>query len=367
MINRIETIRSFYGTRSFGTPANLLAKSKEATQAYRDLSDGEVAELITVALAGGDDIQQILGCLACLHPGSLKRFQPKFIERQIFLPGLIYHDADEECAHELADLIPSSSTLGQNHLLLCMAWAGNAAVQKLFSKWRDSPPSWVADLHVPPQAYANEAGWELLPNGERHDLFFKTCMPLVKPSDSPGLSKGVAVGTSDNQPCPWCGNQFVALLDFDLTNEVVLFMRLAGTRLRVTACHVCSCYGTVLSKNDGVGGSVGHSSNVRPEYLPEDSSDWPAFPEQPLVLSGTTRHFMESASWTGLPSAAFSQIGGLPTWIQDAEFPDCPECERKMLFIGQVSNEDYDQWSEGIYYCFVCPKCNVTATTYQQS
>jgi hypothetical protein len=92
MTNRIETIRSFNGTCSFGTPANRIAKSEEATQAYRDLSNGEIAELIQVVLTGDDDIQQILGCLACLHPGSLKRFHREFIQRRFSFVASKPHD-----------------------------------------------------------------------------------------------------------------------------------------------------------------------------------------------------------------------------------------------------------------------------------
>jgi hypothetical protein len=152
-----------------------------------------------------------------------------------------------------------------------------------------------------------------------------------------------------------------------LTSDVVSFMQLMGARLRVTTCDVCSCFGTVFSKNDGSGGAAWHPLNTRPDYLPKNPDDWEAFPEQPLVLSGQKRHFMESASWIYLPGMEFSQIGGLPTWVQDAEYPDCPDCSQKMFFIGQISNEDFDPLMEGIQYCFVCQQCNVTATNYQQS
>lgn len=367
MTSRIETICRFHSTRSFGTPENRIARSIEANQAYRNLASAEVVELVQIALAGNDDVRQLLGCLACQRPGSLQRFQHHFIEQRIFHPAVIFHMADEGCVHELANLISSSDTTGRNDLLLCLAWAGNSVVRKLFSAWRAAPPAWVADLYVPPHAYTEEAGWELQTDGERRDLFFETSLPLVKPGEALRLAGCAAVSTPSHGTCPWCGRQLVALLDLDITSDILSFMRLPIARLRVTTCDVCSCYGTVFSRNNGVEDSVWHSSNARPKYLPDDSSQWPPLPERPLVLSGTARHFMESASWTIEPSVAFSQIGGLPTWVQDAEYPNCPDCDQKMLFIGQISNEDYDQWSEGIYYCFVCANCNVTATTYQQS
>ncbi len=38
-----------------------------------------------------------------------------------------------------------------------------------------------------------------------------------------------------------------------------------------------------------------------------------------------------------------------------------------MPFIGQISNEDFMDYGEGIYYAFHCADCDVTATRYQQT
>lgn len=54
--------------------------------------------------------------------------------------------------------------------------------------------------------------------------------------------------------------------------------------------------------------------------------------------------------------AVYSQIGELPT-----------ECSRPMFFLGQLSNEDFIDHAEGIYYPFLCTPCGVAATGYQQS
>ncbi len=43
------------------------------------------------------------------------------------------------------------------------------------------------------------------------------------------------------------------------------------------------------------------------------------------------------------------------------------KCSGKMIFIGQISNEDFDSMMKGIFYAFVCDKCLTTATHYQQS
>jgi hypothetical protein len=368
MSKSVDVLCEFHTTRSYGSRANLESRSKEANRLYRELTEAEIAEAVERSLTDSDDLLNVLVSLACLHPGSLKPFHERFIQQRLFYPGLIYHEADERCSSALAHFIASAANdLCRNHLLLCMAWAGNAETQRLFARWRDAAPAWASELCVPPQAYAHEAGWELLASGERRDLFFHTSVPLVGPNSSSEMSAGVQVATPTDENCRWCGRQLISLLDFDPSYRTVPFLPLPSARFRVTTCNVCTAFGVIYSRQSDAGRPSWHPANVRPSYLPADSAGWEAFPERPLQLSASQRHFMESASWTMVPGIAFSAIGGLPTWIQDAEYPKCPDCSQTMLFIGQISNEDFDPYMEGIEYCFLCSNCKVAATSYQQS
>jgi hypothetical protein len=159
----------------------------------------------------------------------------------------------------------------------------------------------------------------------------------------------------------------VALFEFStLVNPNGLRLDPSIAALRIVTCDVCTCYGHVFCACDSSGQARWHARNRKPRYLPPDASDWDPFPESPLVMSSAPRHLMAAANWLLLPDVRFSQVGGLPTWIQDAEYPTCPECSRRMAFVAQVSNEDF-QLAEGIYYAFHCTGCRVGATTYQQS
>ncbi|MCU1288450.1 MAG: hypothetical protein JWN60_679, partial [Acidobacteria bacterium] len=62
-----------------------------------------------------------------------------------------------------------------------------------------------------------------------------------------------------------------------------------------------------------------------------------------------------------------SQIGGYPTWVQDADYLNCPKCNQKMRYIGQIDMEDVEEYGEGIYYFHFCEKCKITGTNYQQT
>lgn len=384
---RVQFIRSFHKTIKFGTGENLRAQSRKANAAYRSLSQEEIAQLVALFLEDdpADSRQtRMLVSLACLRPGSLKPFVHQLLARSVFEPGLIYSDADEATARELARLIPAASDSREKaDLLLCLAWTRNDEACRLFAQWRESPPTWAGDLYLPPHEYAHSAGWELTtedslatdpaPDARRaqsavpghRDLFFRTARPLLTPEDCPTPASGVEVGLPGAGSCPWCGRQLVTLLNFDLAATNLLGLSWGGEHLRVATCHVCTCFGTVFSKADEAGNAIWHPLNVRPEYLPDEAAEWEPFPERPLVLGREPRHYLEAESWGAVPDVSFSQVGGLPTWVQDAAYPRCPECSQTMPFIGQISNDEYDRYGDGIYYAFVCPGCRVTATSYQ--
>lgn len=84
------------------------------------------------------------------------------------------------------------------------------------------------------------------------------------------------------------------------------------------------------------------------------------------MLGSRASHPLESADWLA-PVEGFSQIGGHPTWVQEAEYPECRVCQQPMPFIAQLSNEDHEEYAEGIYYLFACGRCGVAATNHQQS
>ena len=82
-----------------------------------------------------------------------------------------------------------------------------------------------------------------------------------------------------------------------------------------------------------------------------------------IEMEPRSPHFADG--WTS--DAPLSQVGGLPSWIQDPEYPSCPKCQRRMKFFGQISNEEIEDYSEGIYYMFLCSDCGIGATGYQQT
>jgi hypothetical protein len=367
MTGHVQSLLDFHATTSFGTRENLVLRQRHARLTYLALTDDERNDLARESIAqtenGNDRFQEALCCLACFHPGSLSPFHQTLLGRQSLYPGVIFHGASSEIARQIITLCHQGDC--HNHALTALAWIGDDVVQAAFSRWRKEPPAWRGKLHVPPHCYAEAAGWELTDAGQRHDLFHSVAFPLVSPARTSGDNDSVVIGASAEESCDWCKRKLVTLFAFSAIEDVLGEQGVG--KVQVVTCHACTCFGPLFMKVGPDGKTKWHPKNQKPSYLPTNSSEWDGFPASPLVMTKETRPFMEAANWSMVPGVAFSQVGGLPTWIQGAEYPLCPDCTQKMPFVGQISNEDFMEFGEGIYYAFRCPHCKVTATCYQQT
>ena len=63
-----------------------------------------------------------------------------------------------------------------------------------------------------------------------------------------------------------------------------------------------------------------------------------------------------------------SKLGGVPDWIQGAEWPSC-SCGTEMSFYGQLDSigDDYNLADCGMIYVFVCFGCFETKSVLQTS
>jgi hypothetical protein len=339
---------------------------------YQSLAPEEGRELAAYAIELIDrqdeqahSAEDILLYLACLSPGALDEAYQELVDRQILYPGVVYREAGPGISNQLLNLIPVSQTQA-DHLLTALAWISDVHVQQAFHQWRKTPPDWAASLYIPPDAYAQVAGWVLTAEAQRQNLFHTQCYPLVKPTGGADQAQSpVQVVQDHKNHCPWCGRQLTTLFDFDLTQPALDFLDIDGRRVRIATCQVCTCYGFVHTKVDWHGAAAWSPYNQRPPYLPDDSSAWLPLPSKRLVLGKTPRNPFNAAS--DCVPISFSQVGGHPSWIQDFSYPVCPECNNLMVFVAQLANQDIEEYGEGIYYAFLCKGCRNACTCYQQS
>ena len=341
---------------------------------YRLLSQAEGKELGQLALSLLDTsieeeqevLEQILVSLACLVPGTLIGLHQDIVAREIFYPPEIYLGADEKTRNILIQRIVSGDG-DKNHLLSALAWIGDAGVQQQFSLWRDDPPVWRNELYIPPEDYAQEAGWVLSAEGKRRDLFSQTCYTLVRvpEAETPPIEKPVTVIEVYPEHCHWCDWEMTMLFDLALSAPALDFLHLSAERLRIVRCDRCSLFTFIFMDADTGGNSIWAEENVRPDFIGRERDDYPRLPINHMML-GSKRRTPYEANWQVLEEG-HSQVGGHPAWVEDAEYPKCPSCQELMPFIAQLQTDDLEDYSEGTTYAFYCELCGKATTTYQQT
>ena len=304
--------------------------------------------------------------LGAFVPGSLVDVQDRLVDRKILWPTFLLSGASPSVRDRLLSAIEQPDA-NVNRLLMALAWIGDDVVVDTFDKWKSSVPTWANYLNVTADRYTLEAGWTMTAGGKRRDLYHTTCHPLIKPdADAMTIESGAAVDIQSPQTalCGWCGQKLVNLLDIDLTCPEVGFLGFSGRRLNIASCVRCTGYCTIFTDIDFHGKSIWRDDNEKPSYNGGDGGAW-EFETMRWTIGPPRRSPFEAH-----PSIMYrgaSQLGGFPSWEQDADFPNCPQCKQYMTFVGQLAGSDLYEYGEGFTYAFVCAECGTAGTVYQQT
>lgn len=348
---------------------------------YRELGPDDGRELAAGAaelLAGHTALdrelaERMLLLLACLVPDALRGVHERLAALGVFHPGELFRGAGTEARDRFLARLPDAGEAGPL-LLTALAWIGDEVVRVRFREWSRTPPPWAVQLPIPPEQHALDAAWHLEEDGVRRDLFHTECWALVPPGEAPSGPGPVRVVGAHGADCPWCGGPLVTLLDLDLTDPRLAFVDLAGTRLRIATCPHCLPYAApILTEVDGEGQADWSPANEEPSFVPEGVERIEALSAGGLVLGERQRTPLAARPF--VHDSGASQLGGLPAWLQEAEFPLCPECLRPMPFLAQLQLADLKDRDgrsdpadpvEGIFYAFLCAGCGRAATLFQQ-
>ena len=181
----------------------------------------------------------------------------------------------------------------------------------------------------------------------------------------------VALAEHEGQ-CGSCGLQLTTLFEFDLADERLRFLGVPGHRLRIAVCEGCVEVGEgpTYSSVDGRGGSSWRHGPGPP--IPdaggaaEDFDDSDRLPRGRLALGPFRRSPYAAFEGVRINHTGNSQLGGLPTWVQDPDYPPCPGCRRPMVFVGQVDGSDLCH-GDSVLYAFLCAGCQIAAAGGQCS
>lgn len=349
--------------------------------AYRELTLEQARKLADVGIKRYDvapekdraDRKRYLARLANFVSGALANEYAAILQRDLFGPDSMYRDADPTSRDALMKRATATVEPARNGVLCALAWIGDTAVQAKFAAWRAEPPPWRSSLYIPPEEYARQAGWELDASGHRRELHYQRCFELerVTRGSDEAFASPVRVLTPHEGTCAWCSERLVTLFDLDLRDARLAFIASDGERLRIALCPWCSYLTQVFTDIDLAGTSVWSDDNDLDAFdrarIPRTAISEELFPSPEYALGLGSKRRTPYETQSSEVCLHDSQIGGYPSWVQDAEYPMCPRCGTRMPFVGQLATEDIVENSEGITYAFACLPCGKATTVYQQT
>lgn len=367
-LHRQPTATGYYALR---------AQRTAIADRYRLLSKPDAAELAQDALklytGNAADIGEcILGHLAAFAPASLRSIQPILAEQTALAQPQLYYRAGEEARDTLLrKLHRIEADMGNLKpdilaaLLKALAWVGDKVVQGQFYEWWLMPPRWRSLLALPPHEYARAAGWHLTKDGRRRDLTYPEGYELLRLPDeaTPPASNVVTVGVPAAEGCPSGQGSALTLMEFDLASQHPVFLGLRGERLRILTCLSAIQDGPLHTEIDLKG-------RARWLQTPPTTGGEHPVPELPVdrMVLGNPRHTILEALADSSSLVGLSGLGGHPTWLNGAVYPEEPFSGRPMVFVGQVAAADLlaDVDAPGMFYAFLNEDATIAATFYQE-
>lgn len=363
----VEVIRLMLARRKHDPLIVYAPPSLTAEQAFAELSplqQKQLAGLATDALRAGDkDLAEDIGkSLATLTEADLDEMLHAWLDLQHLWPSVTFRNAGPSVRDRILKMV-GPGTVQLNHVLCALAWIGDSVVVEQFAEWENHPPPWRAKLHVGPGSYALLGGWELTPHGRRN-LFFDDCFALhIAPDDQ--HASGVQLLSEQKARCLLCGDALVHLLEIPFEDAPQGCRPVSGIALPVLTCERCTCWSEfIFARLEKDGQAHWHPANPHAPHEHALGIEMERGPWHAKRVALKQRPAIQAVDWClELPT---SQIGGMPTWVQDTAYPKCPDCRQTMKFLAQLDNGAFSG-HEGTYYAFVCSDCRVTATTYQQT
>jgi hypothetical protein len=314
-----------------------------------------IPDLVQAAAADDYDAVGELEKLAAADPARLAPYLAELLYHDVLWPPTLFRAADRDVVTKVVDRIDAGTSSSHDlaRLLLILAHTRDAVAEAALRRWQNLPPVGMGNLHLSPLDYAKQGGWTVHKGGARRELCGSVAYELLmRPAPQ----------TAAGEVCPWCASPLWTALDLD-TGHAEVGRALAHTqwsgRLRIMTCFLCVNFTPLYTAVTPDGGAAWSAHNRRPDYL-ECSTEEP--PELlPVVGAQRATPYLASA-W----DEGGSTLGGVPNWIQDAEYVDCGACGQPMDYIGLLGLADLG-WNEGADYLFLHAPCGLAAVCYQQS
>jgi hypothetical protein len=262
-------------------------------------------------------------------------------------------------------LLSTENSSEASNLMSCLAMQGDDKAMETLLELEQNPRPWRKGLYVNPSSYAQIGGWTFNKQGQRIQLNFDTCYPMIK--GAPGETSPVRIARSREDTCPHCGGRMVDMLVLDGRDERLKFLGLDGI-LTATCCPNCVGFlkgpafnsftldgGTEVFPSELFDGAGKMDCYVRPE-------DYKTLTENPFVLGRAPVPLFYGAACEDV-----NTVGGFANWVQDAEYTTCPHCGKPMKYLAQIQWDTVFECAEGTLYVEFCPDCHIVSMQHQQT
>ena len=194
-------------------PEQIVEKQRNLIQNIQRLADMEDPEFA--------DFWQLLG----YHDAITPEIQRVALAAEVFWPCEIYYHAPADVRDGLIHaLLSAEYSSAASNLMSCLAMQGDdKAMETLLER---NPRPWRKGLYVDPSSYAQIGGWTFDKEGQKIQLNFDTCYPMVK--GTTGEKSPVRIGREREDTCPHCGGRTVDILVLDGRDERLRFLGLNG-------------------------------------------------------------------------------------------------------------------------------------------
>lgn len=249
--------------------------------------------------------------------------------------------------------------------LTALAWIGDEKVVQHFHKWKRDFREEYSELFEYPHGCTYTAGWELTTDSERRNLYLPQAIPLEIIQKTASASTHTIFAES-NETCRWCQRLLLVMFNLENSEHLLVDNESDFFEFEIVTCEFCAGLTNALYMEKNGSRTQWSRFNQAKINLPKWLEQKPIMPREILQPSKRVRsaYFTCEAQF----EKGISQIGGLPSWIQWPSYPKCPSCETTMLFVGQVSEKDLNEFGESLYYAFKCFDCRrVTASSSQST
>ena len=328
-------------------PEQIVEKQRNLIQNIQRLADMEDPEFA--------DFWQLLG----YHDAITPEIQRVALAAEVFWPCELYYHAPADVRDGLIHaLLSAEYSSAASNLMSCLAMQGDDKAMETLLELERNPRPWRKGLYVDPSSYAQIGGWTFDKEGQKIQLNFDTCYPMVK--GTTGEKSPVRIGRAREDTCPHCGGRMVDMLVLDGRDERLKFLGLDGI-LTATCCPSCVGFlkgpafnsftldgGVEVFPSELFDGAEKTDCYVSPE-------DYKALTENPFVLGEAPVPLFYGAACQDV-----NTVGGFANWVQDAEYTTCPHCGGRMVDILVLDGRDERLrflGLDGILTATCCPSC----------